>query len=62
MACFVVLLSLLLTFAFAAGLAQAQIKLTGDVVDGKPVIAKLDVASLEGGKVHKFFFHPLTTA
>ncbi len=31
---------------------------TGDIIDGKPVIAKLDVASLEPGKVHKFFFSP----
>ncbi len=43
-------------FALAAGPAVAETERTGDVIHGKPVIAKLDVASLEGGKIHKFFF------
>lgn len=30
--------------------------LTGDTVKGKPVIAKLDLESLQPGKIHKFFF------
>ncbi|MDJ0943578.1 MAG: succinylglutamate desuccinylase/aspartoacylase family protein [Kiloniellales bacterium] len=51
-----VLLAVLSALALAAGPAAAKTQMTGDVIDGKPVIAKLDVASLEGGKVHKFFF------
>ncbi len=48
-----------LILAFTAGSAVAETEFTGDIIDGKPVIAKLDVASLEGGKVHKFFFSPV---
>ncbi|MDJ0943593.1 MAG: succinylglutamate desuccinylase/aspartoacylase family protein [Kiloniellales bacterium] len=55
--CFAFVASLL-TLAIAEGSAQAKTELTGDVIDGKPVISKLDVASLEGGKLHKFFFSP----
>ncbi len=50
------LLALPLALALAPWPAGATTELAGDVIDGKPVIAKLDLASLEGGKVHKFFF------
>jgi len=51
-----ILPAVLSALAFAAGPAAAETELTGDAIDGKPVIAKLDVAGLEGGQVHKFFF------
>ena len=49
-------LAVLAGLALADGPAKAKTELTGDVIDGKPVIERLDLASLEDGKLHKFFF------
>ncbi len=48
--------AVVLTLAFGEASANSETELTGDIVDGKPVIAKLNAKSLEGGKIHKFFF------
>jgi predicted deacylase len=42
--------------AACSGVAQAATVYTGDVIQGKRVISQLDVADLEPGKKHSFFF------
>ena len=49
-------LSVLSAGILAAGAALAMTEFTGSVIDGKPVIAKLDVQSLESARLHRFFF------
>ena len=46
----------LATLALAATPALAATVYTGDVIQGKRVISALDVADLEPGKTHSFFF------
>jgi predicted deacylase len=46
----------LAALALAATPALAATVYTGDVIQGKRVISALDVADLEPGKVHRFFF------
>jgi len=50
------LVSLAAALLLAATAAQAQTVFTGDVVQGKRVISKLDLADLAPGKTHSFFF------
>jgi predicted deacylase len=52
----ITVLASLATLALAAGSAEAATVYTGDVIQGKRVISALDVADLEAGKVHRFFF------
>ncbi len=47
---------------FAAAPLAAETVLTGDRIDGTPVIATLDAASLAAGQVHRFWFRPADTS
>jgi predicted deacylase len=52
----ITVLASLATLALAVGSAEAATVYTGDVIQGKRVISSLDVADLEPGKLHRFFF------
>ena len=53
--------ALLLGVALAPTASAATVY-TGDVIQGKRVISQLDVADLEPGKVHKFYFQGVQMA
>lgn len=48
--------SIAATLLFLPAVASAQTVYTGDIIQGKQVISQLDVADLESGRKHSFFF------